>query len=71
MIQVISQPVSHQNRMTDFPKINMHFSTRKYCIYYAIEQFHNEREYGSAAIVKHNICTGDRDTLPWKPCPDD
>jgi len=51
---MISQP----NRYTDFPKVNMHFSTHQHCIYYAVEQFHNDKEYGSTAIVKHNICSG-------------
>jgi len=57
---VTSEPLSVENRITEFPKINMDFSTKPYCIYYATEQFHNDLEYGSMAIVKHNICTGQR-----------
>jgi len=38
----------------------MEYSTLSFCIYYAIESFHNDREYASQAILKHNICTGER-----------
>ena len=60
---VTSEPISVAGRLTEFPKINMDLSTRPYCIYYAVEFFHNDREYGSMAIVKHNICSGER--LYW------
>jgi len=58
--QVTMEPVSVKNRITDFPKLNMGFSTVKYCIYYAIESFHNDMDYASQAILKHNVCTGER-----------
>jgi len=58
--KVTKEPVSVTGRVTDFPKLNMHFSTKAYCIYYGVESFHNDVEGGSQAIVKHNICTGQR-----------
>jgi len=57
---VSSEPVSMPRRLTDFSKVNPLYMTKKHCIYYAIEQFHNQLEYGSTAIVKHNTCTGKR-----------
>ena len=30
-------------------KVNMEYSTKEFCIYYAIESFHNDLEYGSQA----------------------
>lgn len=60
---VTSEPLSNPRRLTEFPKINMDYSTKPYCIYYAMEQFHNEVENGAVAVVKHNICTGE--TIYW------
>ena len=58
--QITMEPISVKNRIKDFPKLKMGYSTVPYCIYYAIESFHNDVDYGSQAILKHNICTGER-----------
>merc|ERR1712086_118235 len=47
-------------RATEFPKINMKFSGLKHCIYYAQEWFHNDREFASMAVLKHDVCKGTR-----------
>jgi len=58
--QVTHEPLGMPMRATEFPKINMDYSGKPYCTYYATENFHNDKEYASQAIVKHNICTGKR-----------
>jgi carotenoid cleavage dioxygenase-like enzyme len=42
----------------DFIKINNAMNGLPYCIYYAVEWFHDDRSYASMAVMKHNICTG-------------
>jgi len=54
--EVLSLP----GRTTDFPKINQNFAGKPYCIYYAVEWFHDDRTFGSMAVLKHNLCTGTR-----------
>lgn len=40
----------------DFVKTNPSKSGLPYCIYYCVEWFHNGKDYGSMAVMKHNIC---------------
>jgi len=47
-------------RITEFPKININFSGKKHCFYYAQEWFHNNREFASMAVLQHNVCKGTR-----------
>jgi carotenoid cleavage dioxygenase-like enzyme len=54
---VSSRDISAAHAITDFPKINPKYSGVMYCVYYANEWFHNGKEFGSMAIVKHNICS--------------
>jgi len=54
--EVLSLP----GRTTDFPQINQNFAGKPYCIYYAVEWFHDDRTFGSMAVLKHNLCTGMR-----------
>lgn len=45
--------------LLDFPKVNPSYYGLPYCIYYGVEWKHNGRDYGSWALKKHNICTGE------------
>jgi len=45
---------------TDFTAINYNFNTKKYCIFYGVQWYYDERVYANMAIVKHNICTGEQ-----------
>jgi len=54
--EVLSLPT----RTADFPRINENFAGKPYCIYYADEWFHDDTAYASMAVLKHNICTGER-----------
>jgi len=57
--------ISEQNTATDFATKNMDFNKKHYCFYYAVEWFHGTgvgaSTYGSMAVVKQNVCTGQRD----------
>lgn len=44
----------------DFVKINPAKNGLPYCIYYAVEWYHDNKSYASMAVMKHNICTGKR-----------
>lgn len=53
--------ISDVSKSTDFPRINSKFQGFKYCHYYANEWFHHDNKtYGSMAIVKQNTCNGKR-----------
>lgn len=57
-------PKKPKGSSVDFPKINMAYEGLPYCYYYAVEWFHASAfVYGSMAIVKQNVCTGE--TLSW------
>ena len=57
---VTTIPLSPRGKATDFPTMNKaDYERKKYCIYYANEWFHAVT-YASMAVVKHNICTGER-----------
>merc|ERR1712113_219626 len=42
----------------EFPKINPAFVGLPYCVYYALQFRHNAEDFGSFAIMKHNVCDG-------------
>jgi carotenoid cleavage dioxygenase-like enzyme len=52
-----SQELSPGDTMIDFPKIHPQLSGLPYCVYYAVEWFHNHEVFASMAILKHNVCT--------------
>jgi len=59
--QVDITTLSAPGTSTDFPTTNDGFAKSKYCIYFAVEWFHGGSEsYASKAIVKQNVCTGER-----------
>jgi carotenoid cleavage dioxygenase-like enzyme len=47
----------------DFFKINPAYTGLPHCVYYAVEWFHNQKDYASMAIMKHNVCKGTK--LYW------
>jgi len=46
--------------ITDFPQINRGHSTAAYCLYWAIEWKHDFVTYASMAIVRQDVCSGER-----------
>jgi carotenoid cleavage dioxygenase-like enzyme len=52
--------LSQHGAHTTFPRSNPDWAGREYCFYYALEMFHNAKELGSYAVVKQNVCTGER-----------
>lgn len=58
--QVTREVLSPPGRQTDFFKINEHRSGLPYCIYYAVEWFHDDKSYASMAVLKHDLCQGKR-----------
>lgn len=40
----------------EFPKVNPAFIGLPYCVYYALQFGHDRGDFGSFAIVKHNVC---------------
>jgi len=60
-------------RSSDFFKINMALSGLPYCIYYAVEWWHNGEAFASMAVLKHDLCKGTRkywtrpNTYPGEP----
>merc|ERR1712216_578392 len=46
----------HTGRTYDFFKVNPAVNGLAYCIYYAVEWFHDDKAYASMAIMKHDIC---------------
>jgi len=54
--QVTREHLGMPGRQTDFFKINHQVWGLPYCIYYGVEWFHNDKDYASMAILKHNIC---------------
>jgi len=57
---VTDERISLPGRAVEFPKINMKYSTKPHCIYYGQEWFHNDLEFGSMAVLKHDMCKGTR-----------
>jgi len=58
--QVEMTPLSVAGRATDFVTMNDQFARQPHCIYYADEWFHEEGDYAAMAVVKHDICKGER-----------
>mmetsp|Transcript_99077 Transcript_99077/g.284856 ORF Transcript_99077/g.284856 Transcript_99077/m.284856 type:complete len:551 (-) Transcript_99077:448-2100(-) len=54
----------NQGRALDFFKVNMARSGLPYCIYYAVEWWHDGVSYANMAILKHDMCKGTR--TYWK-----
>lgn len=52
----VQKLTGNNNRDYDFLKINPGKAGLPYCIYYAVEWYHNDKDYGSMAILKHDIC---------------
>jgi carotenoid cleavage dioxygenase-like enzyme len=47
-----------EGKAYDFVKVSPAVEGRPHCVYYAVEWFHNMKEYGSMAIMKHDVCAG-------------
>jgi len=69
-----SEALLHQPmRSVEFPKINTRFTGLPYCVYYAVEWWHDNASYASMAILKHDICLGTKkywsrpNTYPGEP----
>eukprot|EP00413_Alexandrium_margalefii_P007376 CAMPEP_0204529334 /NCGR_PEP_ID=MMETSP0661-20131031/10008_1 /ASSEMBLY_ACC=CAM_ASM_000606 /TAXON_ID=109239 /ORGANISM="Alexandrium margalefi, Strain AMGDE01CS-322" /LENGTH=531 /DNA_ID=CAMNT_0051535351 /DNA_START=41 /DNA_END=1636 /DNA_ORIENTATION=+ len=60
-------------RSVDFYQINPDYRGLPYCIYYAVEWWHDDVTFASMGILKHNICKGTRtywsrsDVYPGEP----
>lgn len=54
--QVTREVMSPAGRQLDFFKINQFRNGLPYCIYYAVEWFHDDQAYASMAILRHDIC---------------
>jgi len=54
--QTTFEDLTHTNRQLEFPKVNPAVQGLPYCVYYAVEWFHNDKNYASMAIMKHDIC---------------
>lgn len=58
---VTQEQITKRGRGIEFPKINMEYSTKKHCIYYGQEWFHNDVDLGSMAVIKHDVCRNVRE----------
>jgi len=58
--QVTREHLGVPGRMVDFFKINHQFWGLPYCFYYGVEWFHNDKDYASMAILKHDVCRNKR-----------
>lgn len=71
--QVTTETYSVPGRTWDFFKINPAVHGLPYCIYYAVEWFHDGTSYASMAVLKHDLCRGTRtywarpDSYPGEP----
>jgi len=66
--KITSQIFSDPKKKTEFPKINPNFSTRKYCMYWAVTWFTDYHTYASMAIIKQDMCNFGKPgaMLEWK-----
>ena len=55
-----STPLAAPGRNTDFTQINRKFGAAAYCLYWAVEWRHDDVSYASMAIVRQNVCNGQR-----------
>jgi beta,beta-carotene 9',10'-dioxygenase len=58
--RLVRSPLSIVGRSTDFPKINPMFHAQPYCLYWAVEWFHDDERMSQMAIVRQDVCTGKR-----------
>jgi len=58
--EVTREHLGIRERQTDFFKINHNFWGLPYCIYYGVEWWHNDQDYASMAVLKHDVCKGTR-----------
>lgn len=71
--QVTTETFSVPGRHADFFKINPAVHGLPYCIYYAVEWFHDGKSYASMAVLKQDLCKGTRtywakpDSYPGEP----
>jgi len=56
--KITRQVLSAPGRVTDFMRINDLVNGKPYCIYYAVEWFHDDKTHANMAVLKHNICQG-------------
>lgn len=54
------EKLTNNQKDYDFLKINPAFHGLPHCIYYAVEWFHDDVSYASMAVMKHNICKGQK-----------
>merc|ERR1712166_1082704 len=50
--------LTDNNKDYDFIKVNPAVNGHAYCIYYAVEWYHDDVSYASMAVMKHDICKG-------------
>jgi len=50
--------LTDNNKDYDFIKVNPAVNGYAYCIYYAVEWYHDNVSYASMAVMKHDICKG-------------
>jgi carlactone synthase/all-trans-10'-apo-beta-carotenal 13,14-cleaving dioxygenase len=62
---VRSEVISDPDTSTDFPCINPGFRAKEHCFYWAVEWFATSDSYADMAIVKHDICGGEK-KLTWR-----
>jgi len=48
---------SKPGRAIDFFKINDKMNGLPYCVFYAVEWMHDDKNYANMAVLKHNMCT--------------
>merc|ERR1719473_983068 len=58
--QCTQERLSVPGRQTEFMRMDQRRNGLMYCIYYAVEWYHDDDSWGSMAVLKHNVCTGDR-----------
>jgi len=58
--QVTREHLGVPGRQVDFFKINHQVWGLPYCVYYGVEWFHNDVDYASMAVLKHNVCNNTR-----------
>lgn len=58
--KVTREELGVPGRFVDFFKLNHNVWGLPYCIYYGVEWFHNDVDYSSMAVLKHNVCENKR-----------
>mmetsp|Transcript_172230 Transcript_172230/g.552135 ORF Transcript_172230/g.552135 Transcript_172230/m.552135 type:complete len:592 (-) Transcript_172230:59-1834(-) len=57
---VTTELLSDPDTYTDFPRVNPKYRSRKHCFYWAIEWYSDSQNFASMAVVKYDVCTGER-----------